>query len=76
MTIDARDKAHPETLKQIRKHFAANCNGHVDLQVLVQTHAYAMIINDIASMTKYDLNIEKNDGHFIINISGNSCACS
>ncbi len=76
MTIDARDKAHPETLRQIRQHFAANCTGHVDLKVLVQTHAYAMIINDFASMSKCDSNIEKKDDHFIINISGDSCSCS
>lgn len=76
MTIDARGKAHPETLKQIRQHFAANCSGFVDLKILVQTHAYAMILNDFASMSKCDSDIEKKDGHFIINISGDSCTCN
>ena len=76
MTIDARDKAHPETFREIRRYITANCVGYVDLQVLVQTHAYAMIINDIASMSKCASDIKKRDGHFIINISGDSCNCS
>ena len=72
MTIDARGKAHPETFKEIRRCVAANYTGSVDLKVLVQTHAYAMVINDFASMSKCDSDIEKKDGHFVINISGGS----
>ncbi len=69
MTIDARGKPHPETFREIRRYVDADCNGNVNLQVLVQTHAYAMIINDFASISKCDSDIEKKDGHFIINIS-------
>lgn len=76
MTFDARGKKHPEPLKEIREYVTSNCRGPIDFKILVDSHEYAKTISAFSEMSKCQTDVEKKDNHYVISVTGDSCACS
>ncbi|MFC1769789.1 hypothetical protein ACFLZI_01875 [Nitrospirota bacterium] len=76
MIFDARGLKHPKPLETIREHFRDNCRKEIDFKLLVDTTEYAKTVRAFAKMSKCTTEIERGDGHYVIRVHGNSCACN
>lgn len=75
MVFDARGMMHPEPLEKMREYFRDNCRETIDFRVIVDTSQCAKMADAFAKMSKCKTRVEKDGDHYVIHVTGTSCAC-